>query len=440
VFVKFQKNGGEWQHASLMNSGHTAPPGSTISVGLIDQSAPFNIASNPAVGAFIYRDADGSGTNVFNGVKLRWNYANDGVSQGDSINFQVHTIHMVYIPQEGFFVGDNATSTASFKQGSTDDDPWHIGSEQQIVTTNSAGSGTGIGATNLEYYDPSGYTIPAAFPKGFQPFYLMRYEITQEQWRNFFNNLPTSGSARNNRDITSASGKNSDSLVYRNNLSWTGSGSATLPPDLSGATYCSVPMNYLSWEDLTAYLDWAGLRPMTELEYEKAARGSLTPVNAEYAWGSTSFTNAAGVTNPGLGTEVPSNSGANVNWSGGVTGPLRKGSFAALNYGQSSRRNSGAGYYGAMELSGNLTERCVTVTSSSGRSYTGLHGNGALDANGRANVTNWPSATTASGSGLRGGSWSASSSEARISDRSLADTVDSSRNSAFGGRGARTAP
>jgi hypothetical protein len=137
---------------------------------------------------------------------------------------------------------------------------------------------------------------------------------------------------------------------------------------------------------------------------------------------------------------MPSNSGANVNWSGGVSGPLRKGCFAALNYGQASRVNAGASYYGVMELGGNVTERCVAVTSSAGRSFTGIHGNGAVDSNGRADVTNWPSSTTAAGSGFRGGSWSANSSEARTSDRSRADTVDTTRDSAYGGRGARTAP
>ena len=31
-----------------------------------------------------------------------------------------------------------------------------------------------------------------------------------------------------------------------------------------------TPVIYLSWTDLTTYLDWAGLRPMNDFEYEKA--------------------------------------------------------------------------------------------------------------------------------------------------------------------------
>ena len=440
VFMKFKRNGGDWQHASLMDSGHTAPTGSTIAVGLKDPSAAFNIGTNPGVGAFIYRSGVGSGTTQFNGVKLVWNYSQDGVVAGDSVDFMLHAIHMVHVPSGAFYAGDNATSTSSFKQGSSDNDPWYIAGESAITTTDSAGSGTGVGGTSAEYYDATGYTIPADFPKGHKAFYAMRYEISQEEWRNFFNTLPISGSYRSTRDITGASGKNSDSLVSRNNVSWTGSGSATLPTQTGGGTYCTVPMNYLSWEDLSAYLDWAGLRPMTELEYEKATRGTQSVVSGEYAWGSASGTNASGVTNGGLGSEVPSNSSANVNWSGGVSGPLRIGSFAALSYGRTSRENAGASSWGIMELSGNVRERVVTVGNASGRAFTGAHGDGTLDSNGRANATNWPSSTTASGAGFRGGSWNDASTSARISDRSDATSTDTTRDSSYGGRGVRTAP
>lgn len=440
VFIKFRKNSGEWRHASLLNSGHTAPAGSAIAVGLKDPDTVFDIVTNPGVGAFVYRDSAGFGTMNLTGVKLVWDYEQDGVSAGDSIDFAIHALHMVYVPTGGFYAGDNATSTGSFKQGSSDNDPWYISSEAAITTTNSAGSGSGVGGTNAEYYDASGYEIPAAFPKGYKAFYTMRFEINQEQWRNFFNSLSTSGTSRSNRDITGASGKNSDSLVERNNMSWSGSSAGALPVQAGGGTYCSVPMNYLNWEDLTAYLDWAGLRPMSELEYEKAARGGRPVVSGEYAWGNTVSTNASDVTNGGLGSEVPGNVGANVNWLGGVSGPLRGGSFASLNYGNTSRATAGGGWWGIMELSGNLRERVVTVGNSAGRGFSAGHGDGLLDSDGRANVSGWPSSTTASGAGFRGGSWNDASSYARVSDRSDASSTDTTRSGSYGGRGVRTAP
>ena len=47
----------------------------------------------------------------------------------------------------------------------------------------------------------------------------------------------------------------------------------------------------MNWQDLTSYLDWSGLRPMTEFEYEKACRGTLNPVAYEYPWGNNSSLN-----------------------------------------------------------------------------------------------------------------------------------------------------
>jgi formylglycine-generating enzyme required for sulfatase activity len=454
VFVKFRKNGGDWQHASLSNTGHTAPSGSTIDIGLRDPASAYNISSNPGVGAFIYKSSAGFGTNNLNDIKLIWNYSQDGVSQGDSLDVQVHALHMVYVPQGAFYAGDNATSTSSFKQGSSDNDPWYIGSEGAISVTNSTGSsgGTGSDATASVYYyttdtsandDATGaaFTIPASFPKGYKAFYVMRYELTQEQWRDFFNSLPTTGSARTNRDITSSTngGKNSDALLDRNNLSWNSSSlsnAATLPDRSSpnGETYCNVPMSYLSWSDVLAYLDWAGLRPMTELEYEKACRGTATPSGGEFAWGTTNYTAAAGFTNGGKVAEVPSNSGANVAIG---TGPFRVGSFASLNYGGASRELSGSGYYGVMEMSGNLREPVVTAGNATGRDYTGVHGDGALDSAGASNATNWPAAA---GSGTRGGAFDGTAALSYLSNRAEAGAGSATRAAANGARGVRAAP
>ena len=464
VFVKYRKNGGDWQHASLANTGHTAPSGSTIDIGLRDPASSYNISTNPGVGAFIYKSSAGFGTNNFNDVKLIWNYAQDGVSQGDPLDVQLYAIHMVYVPQGAFYAGDNGTAENTLKQGSLDDDAWYIGSEAALNVSNSTGSsgGTGSNPTASVYYyvsdnfsnddaDGATFTIPAAFPKGYKGFYIMRYELTQEQWRDFFNTLPTTGSARSNRDITSSTsgGKNSDSLVDRNNMSWdssSASNTATLPDRNSpyGETYCNVAMNYLSWDDLIAYLDWAGLRPMTELEYEKASRGTDVPAGGAYAWNTANGDYATGFTNAGKINEVPSNSGANHAAENYLTGPVRVGSFASLNYGNASRELSGSTYYGAMEMSGNVVEMSVTIGNSTGRAYTGMHGDGALNSSGAANVTAWPNTT---GSGSRGGDWNYTGGTSRLATSCREQAGDGnstnsspSRHKTRGGRGVRTAP
>ena len=94
----------------------------------------------------------------------------------------------------------------------------------------------------------------------------------------------------------------------------------------------------------------------------------------------------------------------------------------------------------AMELSGNLWERSVTVGNSTGRSFAGrYHGNGALDSSGNPNVSTWPG-TGAGGAGFRGGNWLNGSSVPRLADRQLAAYSNTSNNRTFGGRGVRAAP
>jgi formylglycine-generating enzyme required for sulfatase activity len=444
VFVKFRKNGGDWAHASFNNTGHTVPSGASLDVGLVDTSASFNIATNPGVGVFIYRSADGVGTFTKTGFSLSWKFTQDGVGEDDAIDIRVYAIEMVYVPTGSFFAGDNASSGASFQQGSSDTDPWYIGSESAITTGTQAGSGTGVGETNSEYRyvsnsnsgeDTTGaiFTIPAEFPKGYQKFYMMKGEISQGQWVAFFNTL--TATQKSARDATSASGKNSDSLTYRNNVSWT-SGDATLPDQGGGATYATVAMNFLSWADLTAYLDWTGLRPMSELEFEKAGRGPYRAVSGEYAWGTTSITGATAVTNAGKPNEAPS-SAANCVYNSGVQGPMRVGAMAA---GDATRVASGAGYYGAMDLSGNLWERAVTVGNSTGRGFNGAkHGNGVVTSGGDGDVTTW-TGTVAGGAGFRGGHWNFGTLIASLSYRGGAANSQMGRFTYRGGRGVRSAP
>ncbi len=172
----------------------------------------------------------------------------------------------------------------------------------------------------------------------------------------------------------------------------------------------SRPVSYVSWPDVAAYAEWAALRPITELEYEKAARGADNPPTpGEFVWGTTSFT----APSPGdiipntdeNGAETLSDT-ANINsnalaWSsgdgrsGGIaagqTGPLRVGIFAASVANSTNPRvSSGAGFYGNMELSGNLAEPVVTVGRPEGLHFQGTDGTGDLTSLGFATNTDWP--------------------------------------------------
>jgi hypothetical protein len=191
----------------------------------------------------------------------------------------------------------------------------------------------------------------------------------------------------------------------------------------------------MNWADLAAYLAWAGLRPMTELEYEKSGRGNNLPVLNEFAWGNRSITSVKAIVDLGLPSER-TNPDANCNFASFQSGPVRNGAFATTG---SGREQSGAGFYGSMELTGNLWERCVTLAVANGRSFAGSHGNGKLDANANpATNTDWPPATGL-GAPIRGGSYQSTTGEIEFSIRPYVAGADASRFGPFGGRGCRTA-
>ncbi len=451
VVLKVTINSGTPVHGNMKNAG-TDPAGTSPGTSASNDLEIY--VPSDKVGAFIRRKSTGSGTVSTHNVRLKLDYAAAGAADTDTISVKVIGIEMVYIPTSPFYAGDTS-STGSLKQGSGDTDPWYISSEgainvNQLVSDGYyyvSGSNAGESSTGAEF------TIPAAFPKGYAAFYCMKYPITEGQWVDFINNIGSS--AQTNRDITSNTngGKNSDSVVKRNSISQAAGVASTSRSDR--------PVSYISWMDLSAYLDWVGLRPMTELEYEKICRGPLSAVSGEYAWGSTNLTAAvtiSGSAELGLETVLTNSANANYNsttFSRGddflgseyVFGPLRAGIFATAS---STREAAGASYYGVMQMSGDLWERVVTIGNSTGIAYTGGHGDGTVDVvasyEGNANTSGWVSGdgtashgvTGATGAGEKGGAWDSANTALRISDRSKAANTDTARANNYGGRGVRT--
>jgi hypothetical protein len=181
----------------------------------------------------------------------------------------------------------------------------------------------------------------------------------------------------------------------------------------------------------------------------------LYPVDGAYAWGTTDLTQAQGpVSAAGQAGELAANAGnglANFDDAGtDVLGPLRSG-FAATST-TTERLTSGSGFYGAMDLSGNLWERMVTIGNSAGRGFSGTHGDGVLTTlssyEGNATNLDWPGisgtnsqgVTGAVGSGSRGGAWDSTITRyLEVSNREFAGTTNVAREAGLGGRLGRTA-
>jgi len=389
-------------------------------------------------------------------VSLMVDYSSCGFAETDTVNVSLFGVEMVYVPEGAFYAGDQAISTASLVEGSADNDPWYISSNGPLSVSDPAANGFRYVSSGNVQEDTTGssFTISDTFPNGYGAFYAMKYEITEGQWVDFFNSLP-SAAARESRDLTDNNHKNSDSIQKRNTISCSGS------PLVCTTLRPYRPVTYLNWMDIAAFLDWAALRPMTELEFEKASRGPTFSVQGEYAWGTTSATGAGTISGSNEdGSETVTTSSANAHFgsailSGGdslngaeyAQGPLRSGIFASS---ESTRESAGASYYGVLDLSGNVRERLVTIGNSTGRGFSGTHGDGYLTSlsgfEGNANELDWPGldsvpskgVTGSLGSGLKGGGWDDVQNRLRVSDRQdAANAVLAASNNA-GGRGART--
>lgn len=412
VFVKYRVGDGPWKHATLSSTAkeHVVRSDVALAVGQTD---------GKGVGVFLYRRANGMGRFAAKDVRLHWLRASDQVADGAKVTVKVFALEMAYVPQVAFWVGDGLMDAAQFYAGGGGNNPFKITSEAEIAIGPAAG--------NLYYGKVGGWcgdqagVLSAAFPKGYAAFYGMKYELTQAQYVDYLNTLTTnqvnvrwdswwSGIIKHGFWPTRACGIKKENGVYV----------TSFPLKAAG---------FLRWSDQAAYLDWAGLRPMTELEYEKACRGPLSPVAGEFAWGDTKAMEVQGLANEGTPDERPTNfEKANL---AGDRGQLMR--VGCLGIGTGSRHFMGAGYYGMTELSGNQLEPAISAGSVKGREFTGQHGDGALNEAGDADVANWPE-LDAKGAGWRGG---------RTSDRrsaALGGAGDTDGHIMYGVRGVRTAP
>ncbi len=456
-----------WGHAIFTSGGSLSTFNATTQTGI----------TGDGIGAFAK-----PGTNQ----SVRWNYAGTNipgtstpVASTDTIKVGVCAIEMCYIPTGSFWVGDGTTNTVEgqFEQAGTTT-PFNITSEGAI-TLGPGGlgnrSGTGMSPaddfTDTVAPTASPTNLPAAFPKGYNAFYLMKHDIIEGQYVLFLNSLTRKQQINRVASAITADTvtntyvmSNTTTSSYRNTITCPASGNGTTAPIIFSSARPYRSCSYLSWMDVCAYADWAGLRPMTELEYEKACRGGSPTNNAvagEYAWGNTTITAANTISGTENGTETITTSGANCNYNsttftGGDAGqgPLRAGIFAKPGA-VTTRAQSGSGYYGNLDLSGGLWKRPITVGNSTGRSFTGTHGDGKLTINtssnaydGNATNTDWPGIdgttsrgiTGATGSGFRGGGWYFGWTYVRVSDRSYAADTYAFRYTYCGGRLARTSP
>jgi formylglycine-generating enzyme required for sulfatase activity len=374
VFMKYRKDvsGDTFFHSTLdtLDANHQIWSANSMTI-----DASFE-KDNLGTGVMIYRTDTANTDIACDSVYLRW-YYNRGETMTDAnlcTGLRVFGIEMVYIPESKFFVGDGSSDNHFYRYNKISSPPYQLLSEDSIII------GTNEGELWAGKYITA-CTLPTAFPKGYAPFYIMRYEITQGQYRDFLMSLDSAsavnrypnhyGSARyyirHIGNVYGCDANNNAVFDEPDDGEWIGCG-------------------WLEYQWGFAYLDWAGLRPMTELEFEKGCRGPKYSVVNEYAWGDASLTKGS---LEFACTDSERVIPANTNFCDAY--PYRVGACAEPT---GNRIESGASYYGVMDLSSSLTERCIILYNgyAPSTSYTGNHGDGVLGTS-----PGWPR------SGIRGG-------------------------------------
>jgi hypothetical protein len=445
----------------------------------------FQNAGSNKVGAMIHRDAGNMGVGPASATGIQLGVINNLPYNIDVKGF---ALEMVYIPAPSgtrpvFGDGDGITESVNALHY-TD----NLATNNSVLPIECDANGFDDGELETDgIYVYSNDTIQTTNPIGeLQPFptfkalWCMKYEINQAGYRDFLNTLDAVQQAtRTTNAPTSAAGTGAFVTGLPNNRNFievatpaTANTAAVYGCDANNNNIFNeagdgewVACNYLGWPDVAAFLDWSGLAPMSELQFERMCRGNSSAganaaVLGEYAWGTnTIFSSSYTLSGSGTAAEVAGNAslvlGNAVYNLTSINSPLRSGIFATA---VSNRVTSGASYYGVMELSGNMPEYCISLGSQAGRTCRLVpNGNGSISPLGNAQLSVggagfWPGmegnlavtatttcigtceVTSSGGIRFRGGSVSDPASSLSVSDRSAGFTP-STRASNRGGRG-----
>jgi len=439
IFIKRQACADNlWNHALIStNSGDHSITGGVLQVDAVTDG----------MGIFIRRIADGMGNIASATATLKLQTAPNLAD-----NFNVFGIEMVSIPQGDFYIGDGTRGTNSY--GFSEPLPY----APKLITNAIQTAGIGAAANYQVNNWGSTGALPASYPHGWNNFYCMKYELCQEQIALFLNTLtydqqvtrtansPNSAvgtfaiagaiPSRNGIKIQTTGTINNIPAVYGCDLN----GNGTFNEADDGQ---NLACNWISWSDLMAYLDWSALRPMTEFEYEKVCRGTISAVASEKVWGTSDLLQAqsGALNNSGQASETSTSVGAGLCAYGinnTANGPLRCG-FAAT--ASTTRTQAGGSFYGAMDMSGNVDEQCVGGYNFNYSAFTTASGDGSLTPIGTADVTGWPSLGGGRNGGIsRGSDWySTNTAYLNVSDRyQMILSYNQNRDYRVGGRGVRS--
>ena len=374
LFVKVRAANGPWRHA-LVTAAAVDPDRASVASAARRPEPAFSIPGD-RVGVFCAPAQPHRG-DVEWPVALTVDLSGGAPLPPDTaLEARVYGVEMVYIPEGPFTLGDPdpaAVDFAAFYRSDASGQPaglFEVRSEAAFPVGASTGA-LYYKVREPQYQGDRQGPVPAPFPKGFRAFYMMKYELLQGQYADFLNTL--SGQATYVR------------AIHGGRDYYDARGTIRLVDGQYVAASPGRPANHVTWEDSLAFADWAGLRPMTELEFTKAARGPSPPIAHEYPWGTATKDLLTRVMQPN--DDLAAAGDADESRLSDDTRPVL-----------------GASYYWVMDLAGSVWERAVTIGHALGRSFRGSHGDGRLNVYGSATNADWPRGDEDTGGyGYRGG-------------------------------------
>jgi hypothetical protein len=433
IIIKYKEpkdNLWKWKHAQLSLAGNSTGTAAGVKI----------VVPDDRTGAFFYRSEAGIGMIASDNVKLLWNYGAAGVVNIDSVEVRVFATEMVYIPQGNYCLGDGNGASRSDNSFQLKNSPnnYAVINDKWSALINTYNPNYVFSAPDDAVVNASGIRISGLngidinndkvaefpnYPTGYRIFYCMKYKITQGQYTDFLNTV-----CANDTTLTAI-----ENYLKQPNQYFTYGKLQGIPKQLL-AVWVRLA-DYLTWApaDVQRYSialdsvqakftvsrpdraydvmdmnrglsfsEWFGLRPMSELEFEKTNRGPLPAVFNERSWGQDSqipvafvggFVNLklSGIEN---GTEVfsdyditkrnylpfnPRSVGVfTVTGGDNGVGPYRVGIYANDT---SSRVSSGAGYYGVMDMRKISGEYVLPLSTVENRSFNyNMNGKGVLSA------------------------------------------------------------
>lgn len=414
VFVKYKPNdpNASARHCLLNAQGHQL-----LSKSPSNLPSPTLKVSTDNIGIFVYSSQPYRG-NVQWDVQLSLNPRGSGIMEHLPGEWSVQALEMVYIPAGAYYLGDPDTTSrnAAAFFGNTSNSSYEVKQEDQVINIGDQAGQLNYRPDEPIYQGDRQGPVPANFPKGVRAFYIQKYEINQGTYASFLNNLGTQAS------------------YFRSNFggkSYAQSrGSLAMENDRYVAKSPQRPLNFVSWDDGCAFADWSGLRPMTELEFEKACRGPEMPIAHQFPWGTDN--------KKGLIRYVDRDDELKL-----------KAGVSEAQLSDQNRAVFAASYWWIMDLAGSLWERVVSIGHPMGRAFRGTHGDGRLSGYGYATNDDWPRGDDErnGGYGYRGGGYyehgkpeTDFNPHSPISWRNYAAWAGGPRSIAYGFRCVRTAP